>query len=107
MEAVATDRILAEYQATIDYLLKRYGGEHLRISAMPIFAATEVIPQTDGIKVCRDPDDDKFISCAVDGKCIYIVSGDKDLLSLGRHENVEIVTVAQFLDRFSTSIPSS
>ena len=107
VEAVATDRILAEYQATIDYLLKRYGGEHLRISAMPIFAATEVIPQTDGIKVCRDPDDDKFISCAVDGKCIYIVSGDKDLLSLGRHENVEIVTIAQFLDRFSTSIPSS
>ena len=38
---------------------------------------------------------------------IYIVSGDKDLLSLGRHENVEIVTVAQFLDRFSASNPSS
>ncbi|MBQ6473035.1 MAG: putative toxin-antitoxin system toxin component, PIN family [Victivallales bacterium] len=107
VEAVATDRILAEYQATIDYLLERHGGEHLRISAMPIFAAMEVIPQTDGITVCRDPDDDKFISCAVDGKCIYIVSGDKDLLSLGRHENVEIVTVAQFLDRFSTSNPSS
>ena len=107
VEAVATDRILAEYQATIDYLLKRYGGKHLRISAMPIFAAMEVIPQTDDIKVCRAPDDDKFISCAVDGKCLYIVSGDKDLLSLGRHENVEIVTVAQFLDRFSASTLSS
>ncbi len=101
VEAVATDRILAEYQATIDDLQKRHGGEHLPISAMPIFAAMEVFPQTEDIKVCRNPDDDKFTSCAMDGKCIYIVSGDKDLLSLGRHENVEIVTVVQFLDRFS------
>ena len=100
VEAVTTDKILAEYQATITYLLNRYGGEHLRISAIPIFAAMEVIPQTENIHVCRDPDDDKFISCAVDGKCIYIVSGDKDLLSLEHNDNVEILTVAQFLDKF-------
>ncbi len=103
VEAVTTDKILAEYQATITYLLNRYGGEHLRISAIPIFAAMEVIPQTENIHVCRDPDDDKFISCAVDGKCIYIVSGDKDLLSLEHYENVEILTVAQFLDKFRNS----
>ena len=69
VEAVATAPFLAEYQATIHYLLERYGGEHLRFSIMPIFAAMEVIPQTDSIHVCRDPDDDKFISCAVD--CRY------------------------------------
>ena len=99
VEAVATDQILSEYQATIDYLLGRYGGEDLHFSTMPIFAAMEVIPQTEGIKVCRDPDDDKFISCAVDGGCVFIVSGDKDLLSLERYADVEILTVAQFLDR--------
>ena len=34
------------------------------------------------LKVCRDPDDDKFINCAIDAKAIYIVSGDNDLLTL-------------------------
>ena len=96
---MATDRIIAEYQATIKCLLERYGGAHLRLSIMPILAAMEVIPQTDNVHVCRDPDDDKFISCAVDGKCIYIVSGDKVLLAVEKYNDVEILTVAQFLER--------
>lgn len=50
--------------------------------------------------MCRDPDDDKFTSCAVDGKCIYIVSGDNDLLVLKDYEGIEIITVAQFFERF-------
>jgi len=50
------------------------------------------------VKVCRDPDDDKFISCAIDGQCYYIVSGDKDLLSLKEQQQVKIVTVSVFLD---------
>ncbi len=98
VETVATGKILVEYQATIDYLLKRYGGEHLRLSPIPLFAMMEIIPQTDHIKACRDPDDDKFISCAVDGKCPFIVSGDKDLLSLEHYNNVRILTIAQFFD---------
>ena len=52
------------------------------------------------IHVCRDPDDDKFISCAVDGKCIYIVSGDNDLLAMEAFDGIEIITVADFLKRF-------
>ena len=50
------------------------------------------------MKVCRDPDDDKFISCAIDGQCYYIVSGDKDLLFLKEQQQVKIVTVSVFLD---------
>ena len=33
----------------------------------------------------------------IEGCCLYIVSGDKDLLSLGKVENVEIVTISEFL----------
>ena len=100
VEAIATSQILAEYQATIHCLLKRYGGTHLHFSMLPLFTAMEVIPQTESIKICRDPDDDKFISCVVDGRCIYIVSGDKDLLSLGQYGDVEILTVTQFFEKY-------
>ena len=50
--------------------------------------------------MCRDPDDDKFISCAVDEKCLYIVSADNDLLVLKDYKGIEIITVVKFFERF-------
>ena len=52
------------------------------------------------VEVCRDPDDDKFISCAIDSRAIYIVSGDKDLLVTGEYGGVDIVTAAEFCSRY-------
>jgi len=45
-----------------------------------------------------DPDDDKFIVAAVEGKAQHIVSGDQDLLTLKRYRGVRMVTPAQFLE---------
>jgi len=94
--AVATHEILEEYQATIDYLLNKYNGKNLNFTMAPLFSAIEIIQSSSKIAICRDPDDDKFISCAVDGQCLYIVSGDKDLLELKEYQNVQIVTVTNF-----------
>ena len=58
----------------------------------------EIIPVKIRVAVCRDPDDDKFISCAIDGQCYYVVSGDKDLLTLKKYRHVKIVTVSEFLE---------
>ena len=44
--------------------------------------------------VCRDPDDDKVLALALAAKVEFIVSGDKDLLSLSSFEGVRIVTPA-------------
>ncbi len=60
-----------------------------------------IIEAKTDVNICRDPDDNKFIGCAVDAKCLYIVSGDKDLLELGAYEDVEIITVAEFMDRLN------
>ena len=49
----------------------------------------------------RDPDDDKFIDCAVDAKCLYIVSGDKDLTLLKNYKDIQIVTVAEFFSQYN------
>ncbi len=77
-------------------LLKKYNGKKLNFTMVPLFSAMEIINSSSKIAVCRDPDDDKFISCAIDGKCLYIVSGDKDLLTLKEVQNVQIVTVTNF-----------
>ena len=51
-------------------------------------------------RLCRDPDDDKFLHCALSAGARAIVSGDKDLLSMGRVADVELLTPTSFLYRY-------
>jgi len=47
--------------------------------------------------VTRDPSDNMFLACAVEGRADYVVSGDDDLLTLGSYQGIPIVTAAEFL----------
>lgn len=44
-----------------------------------------------------DPDDDKFIECAMACGADYIVSGDKHLLRMKEYEGIKIINAAGFL----------
>lgn len=52
--------------------------------------------------VSEDPDDDVYLAAAIEGRCSYIVSGDTDLLTLGEHEGVRVVTPRLFLTFLET-----
>ena len=45
--------------------------------------------------MCRDPDDDQVLALAIAAKVDLIVSGDRDLLSLGGFEGIPIVAPAE------------
>ncbi len=62
------------------------------------FVETVVIKHRFAI-VRRDPEDNKFLDCAVGGRAEYLVTGDKDLLALGSHRKTMILTVGEFLRR--------
>ncbi|MEZ4766963.1 MAG: putative toxin-antitoxin system toxin component, PIN family [Caldilineales bacterium] len=47
--------------------------------------------------VCRDPKDDKFLACAVEGRVHYLVSSDKNLLDMRWFQKIPIVNSGQFL----------
>ena len=47
--------------------------------------------------VMDDPDDDKFIQCAVSCKADFIVSGDKHLLSMKEYHDIKILRASEFL----------
>ena len=47
--------------------------------------------------VKADSTDDKIIECAVAGNVDYIVSGDKHLLNIKKHEQINIITPSKFL----------
>ena len=62
---------------------------------LPYFEVVDVAEPLNN--VCRDKNDDKFISCAISGDCDLIVSGDMDLLSLKSYKDVKIITPSEFL----------
>jgi predicted nucleic acid-binding protein len=45
----------------------------------------------------KDPDDDKYLVAALEGRAGYLVSGDSDLLELHEYKGVHIVTAREFL----------
>lgn len=53
-----------------------------------------VVPDDVPRVVPGDPDDDHVIAAAVSADASVIVSGDVDLLALGRHRDIEIVSPA-------------
>jgi len=97
LEAFATNEIIMEYQETCDELCSRYPNKPLQLPLKQVIDACKIIEPNSVIRICRDADDDKFIECAVDASCFYIVSGDKDLLSIRQFQNITIMTVAEFL----------
>jgi hypothetical protein len=48
--------------------------------------------------VCADPDDDKYIAAAIEGRATLLVTGDRQLLALVEHDGVRIINPRGFLD---------
>ena len=69
------------------------------------FAALAAVVRPAAISpvVLRDPDDDAVIACAIAASAEVIVSGDDDLLSLKRHEGIEVLKAAEFLARIQAA----
>jgi uncharacterized protein len=92
--------------------------EYLRVFAYPKFQLSdqeirplieeELLPFVETIRVRRrlavvrrDPDDDKFLECAVAGRAQYLVTGDRDLRELGSFRGTTILSAGEFLQRMN------
>jgi predicted nucleic acid-binding protein len=58
---------------------------------------TKDIYHTDRIN--KDPTDNKFLACAMEGKADFIVSRDPHLRNLKEFHGIEIVDVKTFVER--------
>lgn len=63
------------------------------IKRTAVFVQATDIPTTS-----RDPKDDVFLACSLASNADYLVTGDKDLLTLKEYGNTKIVTPAEFLE---------
>jgi putative PIN family toxin of toxin-antitoxin system len=95
---VISDFILREVS---DHLIHKFG--YSQSEAQEVLALLKLHTRTVSIgpletRVCRDADDDNVLATALAGDADCIVTGDTDLLSLGRFRGVRIVRPAGFAD---------
>jgi putative PIN family toxin of toxin-antitoxin system len=62
---------------------------------LPFFEIVETVSEVS--RVCKDPDDDKFIACALSAAADFIVSGDKDLCDVATYRAIKIIRASDLL----------
>ncbi|MFC1496012.1 putative toxin-antitoxin system toxin component, PIN family [Candidatus Margulisiibacteriota bacterium] len=60
--------------------------------------ATIVDPQIKVNLVKKDPSDNKFLECAIEGKVGYVISGDKHLLEIKKINGIQIISARKLLE---------
>jgi uncharacterized protein len=66
-----------------------------------ILEKSVIVNPTEKVDVVTDPDDNKFVEAALEGKAEYIVSQDKHLLILKEYRGIKVLHPNEFLDLFS------
>jgi putative PIN family toxin of toxin-antitoxin system len=102
---VTAPELLEELDRVLRYpRLQRYYSEEERTRFVALLMAlSEVVELPETIpQICRDPDDDRILACAVVGGADVIVSGDDDLLVLDRVSDISILSAAEFLTRMES-----
>lgn len=102
--------VLAQNEATWNELISRierqkfdrYFGDSGRLAYLSKLAQlAQFFDAVSDEKISQDPDDDKFISLALDAGAKVIVSGARDLKDIETHKGIEIMPPSAFLARFS------
>ena len=99
VELLVSPETLAEYGATGEELPRESPGVDLDPWLRLLEARATVIeaPPLER-QVCTDPEDDKFLACAVAGRARFIATGDKALLRVSGYAGVTVVTPRRFVD---------
>ena len=79
-----------------DRYIPRGRRDALLLRLAPLIEIVEVVQP---IRASRDPNDDKFLEAAVNGRADVIVSGDGDLLELNPFRGIAILAPVAYLDR--------
>jgi uncharacterized protein len=101
LHIVISQEILDEYRRVGSIL----SGQFPAIDILPIIKLVTVEAEifssyTLPEQVCNDPDDDKFLACAIAGKCKLIISGDKHLLQASGFKGINIIKPRNFIDNY-------
>lgn len=101
IQLLLTMEILEEYDRVSETLSEQFPG----IDLDPVFDLLAVEGETILAPslpepVCEDPEDDKFLACALAGKTRIIISGDKHLLKVSGYRGIAVIRPREFVDGY-------
>jgi len=101
LDLVLSPEILHEYYRVSEELKDRFPA----IEAEPII--TLIANNSEMIQapplpsqVCDDPDDDKFLACALACNARCVISGDKHLLNVAVYQGIPIIKPGTFVNEY-------
>ena len=101
IDFVVTQGIFAEYERVGYALYKKYPTDKFFVLLERVGQhATVFADSSIAAPVSRDPDDDKFIACALAANVSVIVSGDRDLLDVSGYAGIDILPPVAFLKKY-------
>lgn len=82
-----------------EVLTKKFNFELVRIHQLEkiIKKHFKIVYPDKTINAVKDIDDNRVLEAAVEGKCSFIVTGDKDLLTFKAFRGIKILTPDEFL----------
>jgi len=96
--------LVEELQATISKpKLQKYFSENTLEEMLTVFEPyIDFITVKSKVIICRDPNDNFLLSLAKDGKADYLLTGDNDLLDIGKYEETIIIKISEFLENIKS-----
>lgn len=96
IQAFTSPVLIAEF---FDVVNKKFdlSDEELFLTKSQIENKFIIVQPEKTINIVRDDDDNRVLEAALEGKCSYIITGDRDLLDLKIYKNIKIVTPDTFL----------
>jgi putative PIN family toxin of toxin-antitoxin system len=96
---LASKEIIDEYLRVLTYPKFKLAEKEINFllyhEILPYFEVINVGSDPRIIK--KDPEDDKFIRCALAGKAKWIIAGDRHRLALKTYQKIKILTPSDFL----------
>jgi uncharacterized protein len=98
LDFVLSVPIFNEYLQAGERLAARFGSMDIGRLLISLASSCEFVdPVPLPQQVCTDPDDDKFIACALAAHCLVIVSGDRALLRQSGYGGIAVLRPRDFV----------
>jgi uncharacterized protein len=100
IKLVISQDILSEYRRVGEEFADEFPSIDLRpILDLVTIEAELYVAKDLPEPLCSDPDDDKFVACAMASGSMIIVSGDKHLLKVSGYHDIEILKPREFINK--------
>ena len=101
VDLISSEEIFQEYLSVCERLHEKYPIIDFK-EIIDLIAINAHFYEQKNInqQITADPDDDKFITCALAAGVKLIISGDKHLLDVNGYQEIQVITPAEFISKY-------